>query len=216
MHANTQETYWHVYMHRFSACPSVINLNHGHWQRFWRLTIQGWGQLAVAILRKHAALLVKSVHCCAEMLLSWIVLPSSRKVLPHFSKTLPSWGQNCPDGSSFCPLSSSGQEKGCFQGVHIPERGVWLLSKEQGLGVVLWAKWDSCKKILIMLLLTTSWSVIEPISVLEGFAAMWTIWQPVSQKTEELSDDDQEDVFDSVAAEVYGLGGAEAPETLVD
>ena len=31
---------------------------------------------------------------------------------------------------------------GCFAYLHTPERRVWLLSKEQGFGVVLWAKWD--------------------------------------------------------------------------
>ena len=30
------------------------------------------------------------------------------------------------------------------------------------------------------------------------------------------TDDDQEDLVDSAAVEVYGLGGAEAPETPVD
>ena len=54
-----------------------------------------------------------------------------------------------PDGISFCPLSSSGQEKGCFWAgltffflhVHIPKKGVWLVSKKQGMEVVFWAKW---------------------------------------------------------------------------
>ena len=67
----------------------------------------------------------------------------------HFSNMLPSWSPFCPDGSSFCPLSSSGQEK-VFLGVGLgvfgvgtyPQRGGWLLSKEQGLMVVFWAKWD--------------------------------------------------------------------------
>ena len=31
---------------------------------------------------------------------------------------------------------------GCFVYVHIPERGLWWLSKEQGLVVLFWAKWD--------------------------------------------------------------------------
>ena len=34
------------------------------------------------------------------------------------------------------------------------------------------------------------------------------VW--LSQKTKELSDDDQVDVVESVAAEVYSLGGADA------
>ena len=67
----------------------------------------------------------------------------------YFSSILPSCGPFCPDGISFCPLSSSGQENGCF-GVRLgvfcvrtyPERGLWRLSKEQGLVVVFWAKWD--------------------------------------------------------------------------
>ena len=71
------------------------------------------------------------------------------EIFAHFSNILPSWGPNCPDGTSFCPLSSSGKVKGCFgRGcgcfvyVHIPERCVWQLSKEQGLGVVFWTRWD--------------------------------------------------------------------------
>ena len=31
---------------------------------------------------------------------------------------------------------------GCFVFVHIPKKGLWQLSKEQGLVVVFWAKWD--------------------------------------------------------------------------
>ena len=31
---------------------------------------------------------------------------------------------------------------GCLVYVHIPKRSVWLLSKEHGLGVVFWVKWD--------------------------------------------------------------------------
>ena len=30
---------------------------------------------------------------------------------------------------------------GCFVYVHIPEKSVWRLSKEQGMGVVFWAIW---------------------------------------------------------------------------
>ena len=40
-------------------------------------------------------------------------------------------------------------------------------------------------------------------SALEDFAAAWKVW--MSQKTEVLSDDDQEDVVDSAAAEGYSL-----------
>ena len=35
-----------------------------------------------------------------------------------------------------------GRVGGCFVYVHIPKRGLWMLSKEQGLVVVFWAKWD--------------------------------------------------------------------------
>ena len=76
-----------------------------------------------------------------------------QKSFAHFSTILPSLGPFCPDCSSFCPLLSSGQEWGvlgslvelrCFVYVHIPERplagGLCRLSKEQGLGVVFWAK----------------------------------------------------------------------------
>ena len=49
---------------------------------------------------------------------------------------------------------------------------------------------------------------------LEDFAAAWKVW--LSQNTYKLSDNEQKDVVDSAAAEVYCLGGAEAPETLLD
>ena len=43
---------------------------------------------------------------------------------------------------------------------------------------------------------------------LADFAVVLKVW--LSQKTKELSDDDQVDVVESVAAEVYSLGGADA------
>ena len=48
-------------------------------------------------------------------------------------------------------------------------------------------------------------------SALRDFAAAWKVW--LSQNTEELSDDDQEDVVDPAAADVYGFGGPETPDT---
>ena len=47
-----------------------------------------------------------------------------------------------------------------------------------------------------------------------GFAVAWKVWLP--QKIQELSDNEQEDVVDSEAAQVYCLGGTEAPETRVN
>ena len=49
---------------------------------------------------------------------------------------------------------------------------------------------------------------------LGDFAAAWKIWLP--QNTEELSDDDQEDVVDPAAADVYGLGGSDTSDTPVE
>ena len=74
-------------------------------------------------------------------------LPTSRKVLHTFQTFCPVGVQiahwQCTDGCSICSLSSSGQEKRCSgAGVHIPERSVWRLSKEQLLCVAFWAKWD--------------------------------------------------------------------------
>ena len=49
-------------------------------------------------------------------------------------------------------------------------------------------------------------------SALEDFAVVWK--GCLSQKTTgELSEDDQDDVVDSVATEVDCLGGTDAPET---
>ena len=86
--------------------------------------------------------------CC----ISWIFFsPTSRKVLPTFQTYCPVW---VSFGSSFCPHSSSGQEKGWFGvgfgsfcGCTYPERGLWRLSKGEGLVVVskwvpIWAEWD--------------------------------------------------------------------------
>ena len=51
-------------------------------------------------------------------------------------------------------------------------------------------------------------------SALRDFAAAWKVW--LSQNTEELSDDDQEDVVDPAAADVYGLGGPDTSDTPVE
>ena len=86
-----------------------------------------------------------------HMFMNNFFLPTSRKAV-HFSNILLSWGcPEAPDGSSFCPLSSAGPARkrsvlgwgwGCFVYVHIPESGVWRLSKEEGLGLIFWAKSD--------------------------------------------------------------------------
>ena len=67
----------------------------------------------------------------------------------HSSNILPSWGPNRPDSSCFAHFQVQsrkwgvlGWALGCFVYVHIPERGLCLLSKEKGFWVVLWAKWD--------------------------------------------------------------------------
>ena len=79
----------------------------------------------------------------------WFFWPTSRKGLFTFQAFCPRGSPGCPDCSSFCPLRDQARKRGvlgwgwgCFACVHIPERGVWLLSKEQGLGVVFWAKWE--------------------------------------------------------------------------
>ena len=78
-------------------------------------------------------------------------LPTSRNVLPTFQtfSSLPSWGPNCTDGSSFYHFQVQVRKRGvlgwaygCFVYVHIPERGVWRLSQEQGFVMVFWAKWE--------------------------------------------------------------------------
>ena len=51
-------------------------------------------------------------------------------------------------------------------------------------------------------------------SALGDFAAAWNVW--LTQNTEELSDDEKEDVFDPAAADVYGLGGSDTSDTLVE
>ena len=49
---------------------------------------------------------------------------------------------------------------------------------------------------------------------LEDFAAEWKVW--LSQNTDEMSGNEQEDVVNSAAIEVYCLRGAEAPDTQLD
>ena len=76
-------------------------------------------------------------------------LPTSRKDLSTFQT-------NCPDGVQvsqtvvhFAHFQVQARKRdvwgwgwGCFVYVHIPERVVWRLSKDQGLVVVFWAEWD--------------------------------------------------------------------------
>ena len=78
-------------------------------------------------------------------------LPTSKKVLSTFQTFCPVGGPVCPAQTVVhfvhCQVQASksgvlGWVWRCFVYVHIPERGVWLLSKEQELGVVFWAKWD--------------------------------------------------------------------------
>ena len=77
------------------------------------------------------------------------LFPLLEKFCP-LSNILPNWGLNCPDRQvDFVHFQVQVRKRavlrwawGCFVFVHIPERCVWLLSKEQGLGVVFWANWD--------------------------------------------------------------------------
>ena len=94
-------------------------------------SVWNWN-LPVGDLRYASGLFPSSCYECQEYIFASLYKSFVRSRLP-----------SC---SSFCPLSSSGQEKGCFGmgfGVFCvctyPPKG---LSKEQGLGVVLWAKWD--------------------------------------------------------------------------
>ena len=48
----------------------IINMNHSHWQLFWRPNTQQWGQLAVALLRRTPDLIWNLRTAGAEMLLS--------------------------------------------------------------------------------------------------------------------------------------------------
>ena len=75
-------------------------------------------------------------------------LPTSRKVLPTFQIFCPIGVQIAQKVVHFAHFQVQARKKGGlgwalgrFVYVHIPERGVWHLSKEQGLGVVFWAKW---------------------------------------------------------------------------
>ena len=76
-------------------------------------------------------------------------LPTSRKVLSTFSIIYPigfQVAQTVVHLDHFQVQASKrsvfGWGWGCFVYVHILKRGVWLLSKEEGFGVVFWAKWD--------------------------------------------------------------------------
>ena len=51
-------------------------------------------------------------------------------------------------------------------------------------------------------------------SALGGFAAARKVW--LTKNTEKLSDDEQEDVIDPAAADVYGLGCSDTSDTPVE
>jgi hypothetical protein len=88
--------------------------------------------------------------------LVWNATPMNKFFLPTSRKVLPTFQTFCPDGVHFAQTvvhfahfqnqarkrGVLGWEWGCFVFVHIPERGLWRLSKEQGLVVVFWAKSD--------------------------------------------------------------------------
>ena len=75
--------------------------------------------------------------------------------------------------------------------------------------------WNLCSTAgAAMHLLTTAWSGHSAKSALWAFAAAWKVW--LSQSTEELSDNEQEDVVDSAAQDVYCLGGSDTSNTLVE
>ena len=74
-------------------------------------------------------------------------LPTSRIFLPTFETYRPFGVSFCPDHFAHFPVQVTKRSVLWSVGfffvyVHIPERGVWLLSKEQRLEVVFWAKWD--------------------------------------------------------------------------
>ena len=76
-------------------------------------------------------------------------LPTSRKVLPtfqtfcsvgiHFAQTVLHFAHFQNQATKRCVL---GWVLRCFVYLHISERGLLRLSKEQGLEEVFWAKWD--------------------------------------------------------------------------
>ena len=79
-------------------------------------------------------------------------LPTSRKVLTtfqtfcpvgvHMAQTVVHFAHFQVQGLQARKRGVLGWALGRFVYVHIPERGVWRLSKEQGLVVVVWANWD--------------------------------------------------------------------------
>ena len=82
--------------------------------------------------------------------LPWIFfLPTSRNVLPTFQTFYPNGVRFDQTVVHFAHFPVQARKRGvlgwgwgCFVYVHIFERVLWRLSKEQGLGVVIWAKWD--------------------------------------------------------------------------
>ena len=80
----------------------------------------------------------------------WIYfLPTSRKVLPTFQRFCPVGVQIAQTVVHFAHFQVQVRKKGvlgwalgCFVYGYISKRGVWQMSKKQGLGVVFWAKWD--------------------------------------------------------------------------
>ena len=76
-------------------------------------------------------------------------LPTSRKVLSTFQKICPVGVQFAQTVVHFAHFQVQARKSGvlgwgwgCFVSVHVPERSLWRLSKEQGLMVIFWAKWD--------------------------------------------------------------------------
>ena len=81
----------------------------------------------------------------------WInsFLPTSRKVLAAFQTFCPVGVRIAQTVVDFAHIQVQSRKRavlgwfwGCFVYVHIQERGVWRMSKEQGLVVVFRAKWD--------------------------------------------------------------------------
>ena len=84
-----------------------------------------------------------------QIVMNNLFLPTSRHVLPIFQTFCPVGVQIAQTVVRFAHFQVQARKRGvlgwawgCFVYLLILERGVWRLSKEQGLGVVFWAKWD--------------------------------------------------------------------------